>query len=144
MSKHSEEVARFWGLPVPGHLKHGNATRAANVYGCDCKACLPSGKRRGKGTPAVERNRKSRQRLAGQPVPPGTKHGLYAYTVYRCRCSPCRAAKAEEKQRRDNAWRADARGDWVDGDPMTVVHWPPRGFGWWECPQCHEKFEMRG
>lgn len=143
MTRHSEGVARYWGLPVPGHLKHGVRTTAARFYGCDCKLCLPSGKRRGPGTPQAERQRKSVQRLRGTPVPPDLKHGIYVYRAYGCKCDVCRAAKAANKRQVDNRWRATACGDWQDGAELTTVHWPPRGFGWWECPHCAEKFEMR-
>lgn len=134
------EVARHWGGPVPSHLKHGPQTRAAKVYGCDCRLCLPSGKRRpakGQGQSARQRQRASRERLRGQPVPPHVRHGTYPYQYYRCRCDVCRAAVREARQRRLLRGREGWHGHWHEGPDTTTVHWPPRNLDEpWLCPDC--------
>lgn len=139
---------RHWGMPVPEHLKHGSGTRAARIYGCDCKTCLPTGRRwrktNEKPTPTHrDRQKKLREAKKGQPVPPDVKHGVYAYSVYGHRCDICRAAAAATFARRQNRWRETATGHWDDAGEMTVLHWPPRGVGMWECPDCEQKFPHR-
>lgn len=144
MSKYSEAKAKFWGLPVPPHLIHGQNRRAGNIYGCDCELCLPSGRRlkeRGRPLTRQERTRRSRQNLYGKPVPPGVKHGIYTYRVYGCTCEACRAANRAERWRAKNRWRETARGHWStairDGHQVDVIHWPPAELDEpWLCPDC--------
>lgn len=142
-SKYELAVDRYWGLPVPSHLKHGTNTWAAKVYGCDCKLCLPSGKRRsrnGEGKSARQRQRESRARLLGQPVPPDVKHGVYAYHMYGCRCPTCRGARSDQQYRRKNRWRETSRGEWTERDGKDIIHWPPRDAEYpWVCPTCDHK-----
>ncbi len=137
---HAKAVARHWGLPVPGHLKHGKGSYAGKVYGCACPLCLPSGRRatRPDRIPThAERQRRLRTAKRRRPVPAGTKHGIYAYQVYQCRCDVCVKVHAENLARHRNAWRATARGHWSDLPDVTVVHWPPTGTGAdWVCPHC--------
>lgn len=148
MSKHTEQVARYWGLPVPGHLQHGKGTFAKKVYGCDCVECLPSGRRRqvngGRPLTGRERRMRSRHNLKGKPVPPGVKHGIYTYNVYGHRCDDCLAASRAERERRENRWRETARGHWStairDGHEVDVIHWPPAELDEpWICPDCEYK-----
>lgn len=140
---------KLWGLPVPGHLIHKRDSWAARVYGCDCKACLPSGRRQNPvPLTRAQRNAKLRAAKKGQPVPPGVKHGIYAYQVYACHCDVCVEAHNAKRREARQTWRADAVGDWVDnvvidGHKTTVVHWPPRGEGMWQCPVCDDKFPHR-
>lgn len=123
-------------MTVPEGLVHGRNSRACRIYRCDCKACLPSGKRRPEvGTPQKERNRQLRERKWGTPVPEGTRHGRYAYRTYGCRCDVCVAAQEASRPR--------AESTAVERNDVTVMHWPPIGEGMWECPVCHEKFPHR-
>lgn len=94
--KYHRAKLKYWGAPVPGHLKHGDDSYAAKVYGCDCRDCLPSGRRRaakGQGMSARQREINLRANKKGKPVPPGTRHGIYAYKIYRCQCDICIGAK---------------------------------------------------
>lgn len=141
MSRHADEVRKYWGSPVPPHLPHGRS-RARTIYGCGCKICLPSGRRRpprGEGTPAVERQKKSRLNLQGKPVPEGTKHGVYTYKFYRCRCPICQAAHNVQAHRYRNPWMyRPTRGRWTESEGTTILCWPPAGAGPdWKCP--HEE-----
>ena len=142
---HQDAKARFWGLTPPDGIKHGPNTHAARAYGCDCKVCLPSGRRKwtsiegatGPKSPKQRRD-ESRKRLHGTPVPEGTKHGIYAYHVYGCRCATCVAAKRAGDARRH--WTNKARGRYSEGkdaagQPTTIRCWPPRDAGPdWQCP----------
>lgn len=132
-TKFQRDKERFWGLPVPPHLKHGGS-RAKGVYGCDCKACLPSGRRNkldGEPLTSTERSRKLRENKKGEPVPPDVKHGIYGYDVYSCRCEVC--VEASNSRRRVD-WRLrNSYGEWIQReDGVTIVHWP-RGVS---CPIC--------
>lgn len=130
---------RHWGAPVPSHLKHGEGTYAMKVYGCDCPVCLPSGRRRsaaGEGKPQTQRSRELRNRKRGQPVPPGTKHGVYPYGTYGCRCDVCSAAHSATDARRRAAHRDRSAGWFLVGPETTTIHWPPVGVGIWTCPTC--------
>lgn len=147
-TRHERQVAKYWGAPVPSHLKHGKGTFAKKVYGCDCRDCLPSGRRnrRSDGKPFTPRERRlrSRMKLRGKPVPPGVKHGIYTYNVYQCRCDDCRAANRAERVRTENRWRKTARGHWStevrDGKQVEVIHWPPATLDEaWICPDCDYK-----
>lgn len=143
---YAEEKARHWGAPVPPHLKHGRNTYAFKVYGCDCLVCLPAGKRRVMtpgGTPAKERNRKLRENKWGKPVPPGVKHGIYAYKVYGCRCDICKTAANSQREEYRNTWRTRATGSWSKQGKADVLHWPPVGRGIWTCPDCGQQFRHR-
>lgn len=139
-TSYADQQRRYWGAPVPPHLKHGQATYVAQIYGCACKICLPSGRRRGKGvTPPAIRQKKSREKLRGTPVPPGTKHGVYTYKVYGCRCPLCQDAHRLQVHRHNNPWMyRPTRGRWtVDGE-KTILCWPPAGAAPdWKCP--HEE-----
>lgn len=132
---------QHWGAPVPGHLKHGQTTWACKVYGCDCKLCLPTGRRnrpRGQAKTPVERDREYRHRKRGQPVPPGRKHGAWTYRSYKCRCAVCVAGNAALRKATAERWRERARGRWVDGKTLTVICWPPKNAGpEWSCPDPH-------
>lgn len=131
---------------IPDHLKHYPASIARRRYGCDCRKCLPSG-RPDPGRPPKEegalshaaRQRKLRHSKKGQPVPPGTKHGVYTARVYACKCDDCRAAKARQNHRTKNPWMyRPTRGRWVEENGTTRLCWPPRGAGPdWVCP--HER-----
>lgn len=140
-----EARQRCWGLPVPSHLKHGKGTRACDVYGCDCKACLPSGRRTWKNSESgeramtrAERQRKSRKKLRGQPVPEGTKHGVYTYRTYGCPCAACKAANRQDRHKRRNAWMYTATGHWSVGGGKDRIWWPRPGDSIEDCPfeQC--------
>lgn len=143
---HAEEVARFWGLPVPSHLKHGQNTRAARTYGCDCSLCLPSGRRnrpRGQRMSSSERQKRLRAKKLGTPVPEG-RHGSHGYHVYGCRCDICRAARRDAGEKKRNAWRETARGHWHTeeraGVELDVLHWPPANLDEpWLCEVCDYK-----
>lgn len=141
---HAREVELHWGAPVPAHLKHGSNTYASRVYGCSCRSCLPSGRRRpakGQGAPRREVHRRSRNRLNGRPVPPGVKHGIYTYNVYGCRCDTCRETSARRLYRQRRAWRATAHGRWVEHGDTTTICWPPAGAGPdWAC-ECDAVFD---
>lgn len=139
---------KYYGLPVPPHLKHGQSSRAANIYGCDCKLCLPSGRRMTTKMTHAERQRKLRQAKRGKPLPPGTKHGVYAYRVYGCRCDFCVHTFRKSHRGVKQSWRTRATGVWgtgVDaaGFPVDVLHWPPVGTGTWTCPDCNQRFPHR-
>lgn len=134
---------RHWGQPIPETFKHGPRTNAYRFFGCDCRLCLPSGRRRpepaGVATHA-ERQKKLRRAKRGKPVPQGTKHGLYANRVYGCSCEICSAAIARRRHRRKNPWmyRDDLRGRWRQGKRggviMDVLCWPPASAGpQWAC-----------
>jgi hypothetical protein len=137
----------MWGKPIPPGLKHGTHSHARYIYGCDCATCIPPGLHR--GGPRIieerpltrrERSRRSRQNLYGKPVPAHVKHGIYAYNVYGCTCDICRKAKRAQLERKRDAWRAAARGHWVDlPSGLTVLHWPPADAPpMWTCPHCKE------
>ena len=136
--------AAKWGAPVPAHLKHGPNLYAAKVYGCPCKVCLPTGRRKWKNIEGAtgpkshaDRQRALRQRKKGQPVPPGTKHGEYAYRVYGCRCKVCKAATAEHADRMRNRWRETAHGRWTTVGVYETICWPPKNADPdWVCPSC--------
>jgi len=138
----AEAKAKKWGAPVPGHLRHGSNTYAAKVYGCGCKVCLPSGRRKWKNREDAdrpmtheERQRRLRASKKGTPVPEGTKHGIYTARVYLCKCDVCRAAKAAEFQRKKDRWRTKARGRWTSDGIVDTICWPPRDAGpEWTCP----------
>jgi hypothetical protein len=140
---------KHWGAPVPEGLKHGTNTYAAQVYGCDCRVCLPSGRRRaapGEGIPRNERNRKLREAKLGKPVPPGVKHGPYAYKTYGCRCDICKQANRRQRKRGRMAWLASATGFYdfaAGGGEVDVIHWPPVGVGMWTCNTCGQQFPHR-
>lgn len=144
---HARAKELHWGAPVPAHLKHGPNTYAGQVYGCNCKTCLPSGKRKWKNTEGasgpkshVERQRQLRADKKGTPVPAGTKHGEYAYRVYNCRCAICKAATAEHADRMRNRWRATAHGRWTTVGETEMICWPPKNAGPdWVCPHEHEE-----
>lgn len=144
MSEHKRAKARYWGLPVPPNLIHGNMSYAARIYGCNCKLCLPSGKRswtntEGRTGPKTphERNRELRANKKGQPVPEGTKHGVYTYNVYNCRCAACKKAYALENERKRNAWRANSHGRWDTREEVDIICWPPKNADPdWVCPSC--------
>lgn len=138
---------RHWGAPVPPHLKHGPATAAMKVYGCDCEVCLPSGRRYWQNTegatgpaPYIERDKKMRTAKRGTPVPANVKHGVYAYRVYACRCPVCMAARQANDERRRWLWLWRARGTWTmrrdeEGNELDVICWPPATAGPdWRCP----------
>lgn len=138
---------KYYGLPVPAHLKHGQNSRACRIYGCDCKACLPSGRRviRGRRMSGAERQRKLRQAKKGKPVPPTVKHGVYASRVYGCPCDICRAARNRvlKRQRAKRHWKTTAVGIWTTVFDTTTIHWPPVGQGTWTCPDCYQQFPHR-
>lgn len=146
-AKRARQRLEFWGLPVPEGMKHGRSTLACEAYGCDCKACLPSGKRTklGEGGKLThdERQRRLRAAKLGLPVPPGARHGLYTYRVYGCRCDACRAARRHSEQQKANRWRETAVGSWSTRDSNDVIHWPPVGEGLWTCPECGQAFRRR-
>lgn len=134
---------RHWGLPAPAHLQHGPGTRACQIYGCSCSTCLPSGRRRkphGKGDSSTVRQRRSRHKLKGKPVPPGVKHGIYAFKYYGCKCEDCQAANRERLHRQRHPWMyRETRGHWSTRGDLTVLHWPPAAAGKdWTCPECGE------
>lgn len=139
---YKEIQARYWGLPVPPHLKHGPNTWAKQAYGCGCRVCLPSGRRwhvteEKKTLTGAERRRRSRNNLRGKPVPSGTKHGVYTYRVYNCRCDVCSAADSRTRWRRRWAWLTRARGSYEFLPDKIIVHWPPATAGAdWTCPEC--------
>lgn len=143
---HQRAKDAHWGLPVPPGCKHGQGTWAAKVYGCDCKKCLPTGRRlrpRGQRIPHAERQQKLRESKHGQPVPPSVKHGIYAYKIYGCRCDPCVLASNARRRRRTWAWLKNATGHYAfaakkdaDNFDVDVIHWPPAGTGIWTCPDC--------
>lgn len=136
---------RDWGTPVPEHLRHGTRTMASDIYGCDCRECLPSGRRRpprGEGLTRVERERRLRKNKRGQPVPPGS-HGIYGYKIYGCRCDFCEKANRDASRKQRASWRDTAVAHWGTRGGMDVVHWPPVGEGTWSCPDCGQHFEMR-
>ena len=82
---------------------------------------------------ATERYRRSKANLAGRPVPPHVKHGIYTAKVYRCSCPVCKTARAAAKHKVKNPWMyRKTRGHWargVDatGSPVDVIWWPPSG-----------------
>lgn len=142
-SAYQRAQRRFYGAPVPATLRHGPGTRASAIYGCDCKTCLPSGKRVRKAwrdeppLTKLERQNRSRASLRGQAVPPGNKHGIYAYRVYGCRCEDCELAKKRADHKSKNPWLyRPTRGRWNVGEETTTVCWPPAGADptTWRCP----------
>lgn len=138
-----EQRDRYWGLPVPEGNRHGPKTNASRFYGCDCRLCLPSGQRKPKGdgrATHAERQKKLREAKRGHPVPPGTRHGIYAQRVYGCTCEVCSAAISRQRHRKKNPWmyRDDLRGRWRqgkrNGQIMDVLCWPPASAGpQWAC-----------
>lgn len=140
----ADRRAQCWGLPVPEGLGHGMNTVAKKFYGCDCSVCLPSGQRRppkGEGKGLAQRQRESRERLRGKPVPDHVRHGPYAYKVYRCRCDVC-VARRHEAVAAMAAKKRRGRGHWHDDVErgVTVVHWPPADLSEpWLCPTCDYK-----
>lgn len=133
-SSYRDQQKKFYGLPVPPHLEHGKLT-AKSIYGCDCKVCLPSGRRNrinGDRLSRRDRSKRLRDSKRGQPVPEGVKHGVYAYNVYGHRCEICRAEHKDARRRTEMRKR---RGEWINRpDGITVVHWPAREG--WACPDC--------
>lgn len=144
---YANDKRALWGKQPPPHLKHGQNTRAARVYGCNCKVCLPTGRRKwinveGATGPKDHRTRnaESRARKKGQPVPAGTKHGSYAYHTYNCRCAICKAANSESRERTQNRWRVTARGHWTTVGENETICWPPADAGPdWTCPHPNHK-----
>ena len=143
--KFAERRARYLGKPVPAGLKHGTNSYARRIYGCGCAECVPSGKRTWKNRNQedrplrhAERQKKLRRAKKGEPVPAGTKHGLYTYRVYGCRFEVCRAAKTADHERRAEAWRATSYGRWTTVGDYETICWPPRDAGPdWVCPHPH-------
>lgn len=141
---YAKAKAAKWGKPVPGHLKHGPNNYAARVYGCGCKVCLPSGRRKWVNTEGAtgpksrtQRNAELRAKKKNTPVPDGVKHGVYTYRVYNCRCPTCQAAAAVVAARQANAWRAIAHGRWTTVGDSETICWPPKNAGPdWVCPSC--------
>lgn len=144
---YAEAKKRLWGTPVPEGAAHGQNSYAARYLGCDCKTCLPSGKRKwmhveGAAGPQSHRERQQRLRAAkrGTPVPAGTKHGLYTYHVYNCRCAICKAAAAADSHEKRNRWRATAHGRWTTVGENETICWPPKDAGPdWVCPHPNHK-----
>ena len=131
---------------IPPHLKHYPASIARRKYGCDCRQCLPSGRPHGGRPPKEEgalphvvRQKRLRDSKKGEPVPAGTKHGVYTYRVYACRCPVCVAARSRQNHRTKNPWMyRKTHGRWVEKNGTTTLCWPPRGAGPdWQCP--HER-----
>ncbi len=146
--KYEAAKKRHWGAPTPPTIKHGPNTYAAKVYGCPCKVCLPSGRRkwmnREDGEPAAlthaQRQKRLRQSKKNTPVPPGTKHGIYTYRIYNCRCDICQAAQAAAHHQQINAWRENAHGRWTTVGENEMICWPPADAGPdWICPHPHHK-----
>lgn len=142
---HREQVERFWGLPVPPNLKHGNNTKAARAYGCDCKVCLPSGRRRrvfeDRPLTRMERARRHRANVYGTTPPPHIKHGIACARNYGCTCEVCSEAKRRANKRqawlREWGWTERAYGRYTLLPDKTIVHWPPAGSPPdWKCPHC--------
>lgn len=133
---------KHWGLPPPPHLKHGQSSWAATVYGCSCQACLPSGRRTWRNTEdatgpksATQRTRESRERLRGRPVPEGAKHGIYTARFYNCPCGVCRAALDRATHRNNNRWMyRRTRGHWSSDQITDRIWWPPASADPSECP----------
>jgi hypothetical protein len=131
-------------VDVPPHLKHyPNGSIARRKYGCDCRLCLP----RGPWDPEARqdhaaRQRKLRESKKGKPVPPGTKHGIYARKVYGCTCSICSTAKWRTNHRANNPWMyRPTHGRWVEENGTTRLCWPPAGAAPdWKCP-CQKQQE---
>lgn len=146
-----EAAEKYWGLPVPDGLKHGNNSWARAAYGCSCKECLPTGQRtwvhredRPAPLTATERSRRSRANLRGKPVPPNVKHGIYARKFYGCPCDVCKEATRRASHRSKNAWMyRETAGHWTKGKdstgaPVDRIWWPPGGSTAEDCPfeQC--------
>ncbi len=148
---YAERRARYFGKPVPATLKHGNNSYARRIYGCGCVECLPSGKRTWKyrnkedrPLTHAERQKKLRQAKAGQPVPEGTKHGIYTARVYLCPCDICRKAKSKSsRQEKKRSWRDRAYGHWTTANGVDTICWPPKNAGpEWTCPHHHNIKEV--
>ena len=145
-AEYRQQKERYWGKPVPEGAKHGQASFAAKVYGCDCRACLPSGRRNWKNIEGAtgpvsktERGRRLRANKRGEPVPPGTKHGRYTRKVYACKCDVCKNAENTARRAARESWRATAHGRWEQIGPyktgIDVICWPPRDADPdWQCP----------
>lgn len=148
----AERKRKLWGTPVPPGVKHGPNTHAAKYRGCDCRVCLPSGRRTWRNTEGAtgpkDRNAHHgalRARKKGTPVPENVKHGVYGYRIYGCRCEACRAAIREVGLRQRNAWREKSHGRWTTVGEFETICWPPRDAGPnWVCPSCgsHDKKEV--
>ncbi len=144
MSYYAEAKRRLWGAPIPPGIKHGPNTFASKVRGCDCKKCLPSGRRiwvnREEGDVSLthlQRQKKLRDSKKNTPVPAGAKHGVYAYRIYNCRCDVCRATVSGAAKRQANAWREFSRGRWTTTGDSETICWPPKNAGPdWVCPGC--------
>lgn len=142
--RYQRQKAKFWGQPIPDGLKHGTNSHARKMYGCQCEDCRPSRESPGSGASHADRQRKLRQAKRGTPVPPGVKHGIYAYKVYGCPCDICVASNNRARRRRRQSWRTKATGSWGSGkDGTDVLHWPPVGVGTWTCPACGQQFRHR-
>lgn len=127
----AQHRAEKWGTPVPPNLKHGTKTWAADVYGCGCALCLPSGKRHAT-TPtrtSWERKLARRSQLWGTPVPAGVEHGNSrpARVIYGCECTVC--LPSGKRQHRDGRgkWQRDLRQReqvWGGPVPDHLKHGP--------------------
>ncbi len=133
-------------LPME-QLTHGRKS-IARRRGCECRVCLPSGKPGSGSAPlegrdvaltATERSRRLRARKRHQPVPDGVHHGIYAATVYRCKCSTCRAIRQTHNDILRRPWRwGKRRGRYRQRLDRTVkldvICWPPADAGPdWKC-----------
>lgn len=151
-TKYAQEKARLWGKPVPEGNKHGPRSYAARYYGCPCKVCLPSGRRKwinaeDREAPMThaERQKKLREAKKGKPVPEGVKHGIYTARVYQCPCEVCKAAKKKSsRQEKRRSWRDRAYGHWTTANGVDTICWPPKDAGPdWVCPGCASSTERK-
>lgn len=93
---------------------------------------------------------KASKERARQAVANGTytgSHGIYCYQLG-CRCPDAlAAAKRKEQSRRTTQPRVPAQkpARVPKATPLAVevLHYPPRGYGFWKCPDCHEVFLHR-
>jgi hypothetical protein len=149
---HADAKAKLWGTPIPEHLTHYRGSLACKIYGCDCKLCLPSGRRnwqnRGESGPIPGNERQARLVASkkGQPVPPGTKHGLYCKKVYDCPCKLGRTAalaqgrkyQARRRERDRGRPPGDPYGHWTTGYSggidADIIWWPKKGQPASDCP----------
>ncbi len=150
MTRYQRQKEKFWGKPVPAGLRHGVTSNVRKIYGCRCVLCSPGQNEpkrtwREPGRPDraathVERQKKLRDGKKGQPVPPGTKHGIYTSRVYQCKCPICVAAKREVYAKQAEAWRATSHGRWTTVGDYETICWPPKGAGpEWTCPHPHHQ-----
>lgn len=146
-SRFLQAKEEHWGTPVPPGRKHGRESYTAKIYGCDCKLCLPSGRRRadrGQGVDHATRQKKLRANKKGTPVPAGTKHGIYTYKTYGCRCDICvQTNRRRNRHQKSWAWLENATGHYAFDAKVTVIHWPPVGRGIWTCPDCGMQLRHR-